>query len=248
MSPSIPSHGFEIDHWADAMEATTGWWEGCQHIPNNFSTVQIVQDGISGGGQSQWGFFIHLVGVGNSTSYEADIFRTGQGLSTQSNALLELEDFLADVFVINLTPQELVELTLRLFYVLNWLYLADLGQITNYYEYSYIYGDMGNVFVNESLYLDYLGYFHTYPDAIWPYNASVEELKSSFSPLQPVDTMIVQNYACQQRQLKGGVSLLTSVIIADYPFIVGGFTLVIWMASAFQKRQKEGNASVLTVG
>jgi hypothetical protein len=108
---------------------------------------------------------------------------------------------------------------------------------------SATYGDTYNIFMNETLYSNYLEYFSSssnYSDYFLNLNA---QLKSSFTPLQPVETTFLQSYSCQQRQLKSGVSLLLALITADYPFIVGGFTLVIWLAATFwHQRQKDGTS------
>lgn len=107
-----------------------------------------------------------------------------------------------------------------------------MGQISEVGQTDLTY----NVFVNETLYHNYVEYF-----------SNVSRLPkgfatSSFTPLQPIDTMVLQSYSCLQRQLKGGVSLLLALITADYPFIVGGLSLVLWVSAVFwQKRKKDAN-------
>lgn len=142
----------------------------------------------------------------------------------------------------------------RTFYVLYWLYLADLGQITSIVwddadpwnltipTHPSLYGDTNNIFVNKTLYRNYLDYYESSTPLGQAFTAQeAAGLISSFIPLQPIDTMFLQTYSCQQRQLKSGTSLILALVVADYPFIVGGFSLVIWVAATFwQKRQKDG--------
>jgi len=60
-------------------------------------------------------------------------------------------------------------------------------------------------------------------------------------PLHANDsTVLVQSYFCQQRQLKHPLSLLLTVLGADYALVVGGYTLVVLIASLIQKGRKEG--------
>jgi len=73
---------------------------------------------------------------------------------------------------------------------------------------------------------------------------SVPSLNSSFTALQPVDTTFLQSYFCQQRNLKSGITLLIAVVAADYAFIVGAYSLVIWGAGLFQKKQNDGNSPI----
>jgi len=126
-------------------------------------------------------------------------------------------------------------------YVRYWLQLADLGQIsatdpnvnTSDPDPNGPYSPIHNVFVNESLYDNFVDYL----------NSIVINLQwntSTFTPLQPRNITFLQSYACQQRQLKSRVNLLISVLVADYAFIVGGYSLVVWIAGALQKRQKYG--------
>ena len=128
----------------------------------------------------------------------------------------------------------------RTFYVLYWLYLADLGQTSVIYSDTFLldltnplHSDTTyNLFVNETLFQNYAAYLDSR-------NGWTDQLSNvTFKPLQPVDTMFLQSYSCQQRQLKSTFNFLTSVITADYVLIVGPYYLIMLVAGAIQKRRK----------
>ncbi len=151
-----------------------------------------------------------------------------------------------------LTAPEFWELIGRFFSILYWLYLADLGQVSainndyadvfqSYAPASIVYSATNNIFVNQSLYQNYLKYMQI---GQFPFNWAGENPFAHFSetleqPLQPTPTMFLQSYSCQQLQLKSPISLFIFVIISDYPFLVGGYSLFIWVASQLEKRQRD---------
>jgi len=136
--------------------------------------------------------------------------------------------------------EQVWELIGRTFYLLYWLYLADLGQTSEIDVFSSkLLPSSNNLFVNEALYQNYLEYYRKpggildilgYSPLLWDFN-------QTFIPLQPIDTTFIQSYSCVQRQLKSGLSFLISIIAADYAFIIGGYTLVLWIASKIQRRR-----------
>ena len=90
-----------------------------------------------------------------------------------------------------------------------WLYLADLGQVSainNDYAnvsqsaapVSIVYPATNNIFINQSLYQNYLKYMQI---GQFPFNWPGENPFAHFSktlnqPLQPIDIMILQSYSC----------------------------------------------------
>lgn len=135
----------------------------------------------------------------------------------------------------------------RSFVLLYWLLLADLGQISAVSLPSPPYltsvdPSAGNIFVNATLYQDNLAYFNESP-FLNLNELSVAKLLPlpKFTPLQPVDTVFLQSYSCEQRRLKTGISLLISVVVADYALIVGGYSLVMFIAGVIQKRRRDGD-------
>jgi len=57
-------------------------------------------------------------------------------------------------------------------------------------------------------------------------------------PLEPGEAVFVISYSCTLRQLKSPVSLIVTVIAADYALIVGGYSLVTWLAMFLEKRRE----------
>jgi hypothetical protein len=237
--------------WASAIQSTLILITEWQQTPNNYSAMNmcVLQPEYIASGNS-WDMFIKLqADEGTGSQFQMLFNSTGQ----LQNDVTELVPLLVPemVKIEGINFEAWCEYIGRTFYVLYWLYLADLGQITSIVADSSnvtipthpsLYSDINNVFVNESLYRNYLDYYESSTPLSMPVFTTQEaELISSFNPLQPIDTMFLQSYSCQQRQLKSGASLLLALIVADYPFVVGGFSLVIWVAATFlQKRKRTG--------
>ena len=204
--------------------------------------------GTNSGEQEQWELII-ILGPGGTSgdlpAYSFSLNSTGQLNSSVPELQVSLQPGINSLSSpgTNATFQQWIEFVGRTIYVLYWLYLADLGQTAEMCNLTATHDivNPANIFVNETLYRNYLVYYSN-PSTIRfvPFTAEQEaRLNSSFRPFQPDDTTFLQTYSCQQRQSKSGLSLFLALIIADYPFIVGGFSLVIWLAATFwQKRQK----------
>jgi hypothetical protein len=191
----------------------------------------------------------HTTYSGFNDVYKFTVNSTGQVTSNVSNS--------PDIFIGFNTGfssnEEWWEFVARAFYILYWVHLADLGQTSEFgtvqssisgypYVESCVYSSAYNIFVNETLYHNYFTYIHNLLNQRSNHFEGVVLLNSEFTtPLQPSDTTFLQSYSCQKRVLKSGVSLLISVIAADYAFIAGAYSLIIWVAAAIQKRQKSGN-------
>jgi hypothetical protein len=141
-----------------------------------------------------------------------------------------------------------------LFQARYWLYLADFGQIApTLYPWIEDTGTLdpeiptitnasvststNNIFVNSVLYENSKETIST--DSFLPipaFNSS-----SGLFPLQQDDSVVLsQSYYCQKRQPKGALNLFITVIAADYALIMGGYTLVVFIASWIEKRRQEG--------
>ena len=136
-----------------------------------------------------------------------------------------------------------------------WPYLADFGQTSTivYPNFTSIQ-DMAdtpfavnkqlpptyNIFVNETLYEDMTAFLLNWTglDNTFPLPSFDE--KNGF-PLEPSETFLVVSYSCTQRQLKSPVSLIVTVIAADYALIVGGYSIVKWIAMFLETRRKKGD-------
>jgi len=142
----------------------------------------------------------------------------------------------------------------RLFEGLHWLYLGDFGQIsaTEYPGYgqesinwsnSTSFPPTNNIFVNSSLYQIVRDTrSNLYQPNFQPGFYGIPEFnETDVYPLHAnKSTVLVQSYYCQQRQLKRPLNLLLTVLGADYALIVGGYTLVVLIASLIEKGRKEG--------
>jgi hypothetical protein len=141
---------------------------------------------------------------------------------------------------------ELIGRTFSMFY---WLYLADFGQVSaiaNRFsdvsrsdgQGSIVYPATNNIFVNQSLYQNYFEYIQ---GGQFPFNSKpLNHLNESpVPPLQSMPVTFLQSYSCQRLELKSAISLLISIITADYPFLVLGYTLSMWVASKLEKRRRD---------
>jgi hypothetical protein len=140
----------------------------------------------------------------------------------------------------------------RRFSIIYWICLADFGQVSavnnEYADVSksdlpgpFSYPATNNIFVNQSLYQNYLEYLQSDQ---FPFNWAGENqfanlTKTLDEPLQPSDEMFLQSYSCQHLQVKTAISFVIAVISADYPFLIVGHLLVVWIASKLEKRQRD---------
>jgi hypothetical protein len=60
---------------------------------------------------------------------------------------------------------------------------------------------------------------------------------SETNRLEPVLTPLLESYTCTQRKLKGWLSVVISVIVADYALTLGAYNLFILIAGWWQKRK-----------
>lgn len=138
-----------------------------------------------------------------------------------------------------------------------WIFLSDFGQIApTYYDSTpsgtgpdfsspIFYSSTNNIFINQSLFRIYSSYLN---NTIMPVliqlgyaNPLPEFLPlDSDNILKPVNMSFVRSYSCLQRQLKGGLSVVVSVLVADYAFIAGAYTLVVFCAGWRGRKLSDG--------
>jgi len=160
--------------------------------------------------------------------------------------------------------------------IVNWLFvssywalLADLGQTTattypslpsfqGYYLMDFSspihHPETNNIWVNDTLYGIHsellLG-------TIMPLLGSPVPL-ATFAPLNetnrihPTTTTFWRTYTCTIRKLKAPLPAIVSIIISDYAFVKGGYSLFIFLASWYEKRKYRRRMvpfpSLLTIG
>jgi hypothetical protein len=99
------------------------------------------------------------------------------------------------------------------------------------------YSSTNNIFINNTLFNIYSRYIN---DTIVPLLAQQAFAAQGFLPLdsnnslKPTPTAFLRSYSCVQKQLKGWVSVFISVLVADFAFITGGYTLVLLVAGWLQ--------------
>lgn len=128
-----------------------------------------------------------------------------------------------------------------------WTILADLGQIapttynlTNFLEGSPVwiantsqpqqfFPPTNNIFVNETLFDIYSAYLR---NTLLPFDPAFKvpafSSLSSENQLMPVETGFIPSYACLQRQWKGVLSAIISVLVADYALFFGPYHAYLW--------------------
>jgi hypothetical protein len=150
-----------------------------------------------------------------------------------------------------------------IFPLLHWLYLADFGQTSstvypnltffraagpNAPESSEFYPAVQlpstyNIFVNETGYDNMISFVFAWFESFTgdlPANIPTFHQTSEL-PLEPNETSFVVSYSCNERQLKSPVSLVITVIAADYALIVGGYSIVKWIGMFLEKRRENGS-------
>jgi len=138
-----------------------------------------------------------------------------------------------------------------------WLILHDLGQIapTTYaYEAYNIIGDpigvpnasipaayhppTNNIFINDTLYQIYASYMR---NDLVPLGQllSVPDFMplDDSNQLQTLDCRFLRSYNCLERQWKGILSAVVSVLVADYALFFGAYSILILVAGWLQKKK-----------
>lgn len=136
-----------------------------------------------------------------------------------------------------------------------WAFLADLRQVApTAYDRTVAnnplpvtYASTNNVFVNETLFNIYSIYIQ---ETILPIIQSFGSDISLFQWLVPLnnitrlyttETTFLRTYSCSKREKKVWVSLLISVVAADYALIVGTYRLFLFIMGWNQRRKDEGD-------
>src|SRR6202035_5570431 len=114
-----------------------------------------------------------------------------------------------------------------------WSLLFDLGQVlpVNFDSDDWALApSTNNIFINQSLFDIYSSFL---VDTIGPLENLTGIPVPSFEPvssqnyLQARDTTFLRSYSCVERHVKPVISLLISVIVADYALIMGAYRFAI---------------------
>lgn len=147
------------------------------------------------------------------------------------------------------------ELMNWLFVSAYWTLLADVGQVNptiypriknggrHIFDFSSPteHPSINNIFVNDTLFSIYSNYLQ---EVIIPLLglSAYRQAVSIFAPLdyqnrlESRETTILRSYPCTIRRQKSVVGAFVSIVVADYAFIKGGYTLFIFFAAWYEKR------------
>lgn len=187
---------------------------------------------------------------------EIDFTKTNESYLSHANALLAPTiSALQDLF--NNPSLDIWQLFNWMIVSIYWILLADFGQIApTTYPYSQSpawegypdfnipteYPPTNNIFYNETLFDRFGEYLleNILPFFESQYNISVPLTsfsQGSQTKIQPIPMTFVRSYYCSQLQLKGWVSLLVAVIVADYALLTTTYTFLIWVARRLEARR-----------
>ena len=134
-----------------------------------------------------------------------------------------------------------------------WALLADLGQVAPTAYDLTIAGNpqpitYNNVFINETLYKIYSNYIsETIGPLIHKFRPNLPHLPiiplNNATCLQSRETTFLRTYSCSKRQKKVWISMLISVIAADYVLIGGAYKLLLFLLGWYHLRKDEGDSS-----
>lgn len=180
---------------------------------------------------------------------EIDVAHTPTSNLTKANTLLAP--------TIQLMQEFLGDSTFDIWRFFNWIIvtyywslLADLGQIAptaygapNPISQPVPFASTNNVFVNETLFQDYVAYYNstlssTIQRYIGPQPPPV--LLNDETRLQPIQTTLLRSYTCSNRQIKPPLDLIIAVLVADYALIMGAYKIVLFITGWLQRRKDDG--------
>jgi hypothetical protein len=107
------------------------------------------------------------------------------------------------------------------------------------------YPATNNIFINDTLFGNYSDYLR---NTLLPISARFSGYPSipPFLPinesnrLEPISISFLTTYSCTETQLKGWVSVIISVLVADYALITGAYTFIVWISGPFKKDTPAG--------
>ena len=127
-----------------------------------------------------------------------------------------------------------------------WTVLSDLGQISPTImdatgtETPFL--PTNNIFINQELFSIYASYLR---DTIVPLvspGSSIPQFNilTDENSLKAENQTFIRSYDCVQRVLKTPLSLLVSLLVADFTLIIGAYSITIFIAMWVHKRRRDG--------
>jgi hypothetical protein len=199
------------DHW-ELTFATTP----VDAITPNFTYITFLPDGS----------------IDTTRTSQSDINRTNSVLAPALSALEKTTSTTFDFW-------KLINWVFVSFY---WTVLADLGQIAPTIEGApQTFTANNNIFVNDTLFHIYTLYLQNTVLPLLNASASVFPPFNNLTPensLKPVDSTFIRSYNCVERHLKSALSVIISLIVADYALIGVPYAMAISLAVAIEKRRR----------
>lgn len=105
-----------------------------------------------------------------------------------------------------------------------------------------------NIFINQTLFHIYSSYLRNTVVPLLNPGSSLPEFSSltGENSLKAEDKTFTRTYACVERQLKAPISLIISVLVADYTLIMSAYSVVLLAAAWVHRRQQDGALIRLT--
>ena len=129
-----------------------------------------------------------------------------------------------------------------------WTSLADVGQYAPYNPFTDFYtSPLNNIFVNKTLLDSYINFFET---ELSPYDCFSEISAYNYEILAPYPfpTTLLQSYSCTQITLKPRLTLLLSIVVGCYTFIVGGYGVAKFVVDWWYQYRNGPQGTVLLGG
>jgi len=252
---SILSHSVVANNLSNIVLGTVG-------MPCLFSTC--VDSIINTPADGSWTLYLGYTSSGSTaeTVLSITFLPTGEiSGSTSTQDLAAANNLLAPTIdaVRSITGDSLFNID-QFFQLLNWviisyywILLSDFGQTApTYYNYTtsgidfsspIFYPSTNNIFVNDSLFNIYSSYLTNtiipVLKQIYDVNPPTDFLPvDSSNALQPSSTTFLRSYSCLQRQIKGALSATVSVIVADYAFIQGAYSFLLFCVGWWQRSKR----------
>jgi hypothetical protein len=173
-----------------------------------------------------------------------DTSRTSQSAINHTNSVLA--PALSALEKTTSTTFDFWKLTNWVFVSFYWTVLADLGQIAPTINDQLTgvprsFPANNNIFINDTLFHIYTLYLQNTVLPILNASASVFQPFNNLTPensLKAVDSTFIRSYNCIERHLKSAISVIISLIVADYALIGVPYAMAIYLAVAIEKRRR----------
>jgi hypothetical protein len=211
----------------------------------------------------QYGVYPFNSSLNSTVSFSFNVDESSSSITVQNSTVNflptgEPEDSFTDLSN-PLQPDDVLTPDISFWTALNWMFvvwfwvsLYDFGQVSGRFAsafpddiYELVWANSSrNIFLNETLLESYTSVLN---NIILPYvtfnlvdnpNHPIIPLSlNETNRLQGSPTSLLQTYSCTQRQPKEALSLIVSVLAADYALAHGAYSLFIFVTGWWQRRK-----------